>query len=36
MSWAEHIANMGGMRNAYKVLARKSKGKRPFWKSNHN
>jgi hypothetical protein len=26
--WAEHIANMGEMRNAYTILVRKPKGKR--------
>jgi hypothetical protein len=26
----EHVACMGEMRNAYKILVRKSEGKRPF------
>jgi hypothetical protein len=38
--WVGHVACMGGMRNAYKILVRKSEEKRPFgrtrcrWKDN--
>jgi hypothetical protein len=30
MRWTEHMAHMGGMRNSYKILARKFKVNRPF------
>jgi hypothetical protein len=29
MRWAGHVASMGGMRNAYKILAGKPEGRRP-------
>jgi len=28
--WAEHLAHMGEMRNAYKILVEKPEGKRPL------
>jgi hypothetical protein len=30
MSWAEHVALMGEMRNAYKILVGKPEGKGPL------
>jgi hypothetical protein len=30
MSWVEHVARMGEMRNAYNVLGGKPEGKRPL------
>jgi hypothetical protein len=30
LGWAGHIARMGKMRNAYKLLVGKPEGKRPF------
>jgi hypothetical protein len=30
LGWVGHIARMGEMRNAYKILVGKSEGKRPF------
>jgi hypothetical protein len=30
MKWAGHVAHMGEMRNAYKILVRKPEGKRPL------
>jgi hypothetical protein len=30
IGWAVHVASMGEMRNAYKIFAGKSKGKRPL------
>jgi hypothetical protein len=33
--WAEHIARMGDMRNAYKVSVRKPEGKRPPGRPRH-
>jgi hypothetical protein len=30
MRWAGHVARMGGIINAYRILAGKPKGKRPF------
>jgi hypothetical protein len=30
MRWAGHVACMGGMRNAYKILVGKPEGKRPL------
>jgi hypothetical protein len=30
MRWAEHVARMVKMRNAYKIFAGKPEGKRPF------
>jgi hypothetical protein len=32
MRWARHVANMGEMRNVYKILVGKPEGKRPFRK----
>jgi hypothetical protein len=29
MRWAEHVASMEEMRNAYKILVRRPEGKRP-------
>jgi hypothetical protein len=34
MRWAGHVAHMGEMRNAFKVLLRKPKGKRAVGKHN--
>jgi hypothetical protein len=28
-----HVAHIGEMRNAYKILVRKHEGKRPLWRS---
>jgi hypothetical protein len=42
MRWMGHVAFMGERRGVYRVLVRKSKGKRPFerprsrWKNNIN
>ena len=33
MRWAGHVARMGEERGVYKVLVRKSGGKRPLWRS---
>jgi hypothetical protein len=33
--WAGHVAWTGGMRNAYKMLVRKSEGKIPLWIPGH-
>jgi hypothetical protein len=30
IKWAGHVARMGGMRNAYKILLGKPEGKRPL------
>jgi hypothetical protein len=30
MKWAGHVARMGDMRNAYKILVGKPEGKRPL------
>jgi hypothetical protein len=30
MRWNRHVARMGEMRNAYKILMRKPEGKRPL------
>jgi hypothetical protein len=30
MSWARHVACIGELRHAYKVLVRKTEGKRPL------
>jgi hypothetical protein len=30
MEWEEHVARMGEMRNAYKILVEESEGKRPL------
>jgi hypothetical protein len=35
MRWVEHVACMGGMRNAYKILGRKPEGKRPVRRPRH-
>jgi hypothetical protein len=35
MRWAIHVAHMGEMRNAYKILVRKPKGKRTHRRSSH-
>jgi hypothetical protein len=29
MRWAEHVAHLGEIRNAYKIFVRKPEGKRP-------
>jgi hypothetical protein len=40
MRWAGHVAHMGRMRITYKILVRKSEGKRPLrrrrcrWENN--
>jgi hypothetical protein len=36
MKWVEHVACMREMRNAYKILARKSEGKRPLGLLRHS
>jgi hypothetical protein len=33
MRWAEHVARMGEMRNAYNILVGKPEGKRPLGKT---
>jgi hypothetical protein len=35
MRWAEHIAQMGEMRNAYKIFVRKPEGNRPHRRENN-
>jgi hypothetical protein len=35
MRWAEHVARKGGVRNVYRVLVGKSKGKRPLERPGH-
>jgi hypothetical protein len=35
MRWAGHVARMGEMRNAYRVLARKSEGRKPLGRPRH-
>jgi hypothetical protein len=35
MKWVEHAVHMGEMRNAYKILIGKPKGKRPLRRSGH-
>jgi hypothetical protein len=35
MRWAEHVARMGEMRNAYEILGGKSEGKRPLGRPRH-
>jgi hypothetical protein len=35
MKWAGHIIYMEEMRNAYKILVRKSEAKTPFGRSRH-
>jgi hypothetical protein len=35
MRWTGHVAYMGEMRNAYKVLVRKPEGKRPLRRPGH-
>ena len=35
MSWAGHVARMGERRGVYRVLVRKSVGKRPFVRPRH-
>jgi len=35
MRWGGHVACMGQIRNAYKILAGKSEGKRPCGRPNH-
>ena len=35
MRWAGHIARMGERRDAYRVLVRKSEGKRPLGRPRH-
>jgi hypothetical protein len=33
LRWAEHVARMGGKRNAYRILVGKPEGKRPVGRS---
>jgi hypothetical protein len=33
--WMGHVAHMGEMTNAYKILVRKSEGKRPLGRPKH-
>jgi len=33
--WTGHVTHMGGMRNAYKNLVRKSEGRRPLKRPRH-
>jgi hypothetical protein len=33
MGWVEHVARMGKMRNAYRILVRNSEEKRPLARS---
>jgi hypothetical protein len=33
--WVDHVACMGGMRNAHKILVGKSEGKRPVRRPTH-
>jgi hypothetical protein len=35
MRWVGHIAHMGEMRNAYKIMVGKPKGKKPFGRRRH-
>jgi hypothetical protein len=35
ISWVGHVACMGEMRNSYKILVRKSEGKRPLERPRH-
>jgi hypothetical protein len=35
MRWVDHVAGMGKMRNAYKILVRKPEGKRPLRRPGH-
>jgi len=35
MRWAGHVARMGEIRNAYKMLVGKPEGKRPFGRARH-
>jgi hypothetical protein len=35
VGWVGHVAHMGEKRNAYIVLVRKHKGKRPLGKPRH-
>jgi len=34
-TWGEHVARMGEMRNAYKILVGKLEGKRPLGRPGH-
>jgi hypothetical protein len=35
MRWAEHVAGIGEKRAAYRLLVRKSEGKRPLGRPRH-
>jgi hypothetical protein len=35
MRWAEHIASMGEVRNAYTIMVDKAQGKRPLGRLRH-
>jgi hypothetical protein len=35
MRWVEQVAHMGKMRNAYKILVRKSEGKNALGRTKH-
>jgi hypothetical protein len=35
MRWAGHVARMGEMRNAYRILVGKLEGKRPLGRPRH-
>jgi hypothetical protein len=35
MRWAEHVALIGELRNAYKILVRTPEGKKTLWRPRH-
>jgi hypothetical protein len=35
MRWARHVARIGAMRNAYRILVGKPEGKRPLGRPRH-
>jgi len=35
MSWAEHVASTGEMRNGWKILVGKPEGNKPFGRIRH-
>jgi hypothetical protein len=35
MRWLKHVANKREIRNAYKILLRKSEGKKPLGRTRH-
>jgi len=36
MKWPGHVAHVGGMRNAYRILVQKHEGKRPLGRTGHH